>query len=354
LIITLDENFSAQRSEASLASAGNLTIPVRFTPQEVLPERRGVVVVVVIDQWADTRSQRRSPPAGPDVPPPEVGRAGGATRRLDPGPGPGVTSLPPGAPHGPARGLGVRAPRRPCSPPRSGAARRLTASARRARCFPTRPRPRDCGREPRESRKDDDGILLPDGARRTRRISSRGHLMVAQTASLPDVDALRQRQPCPSAARHENFGTELPSPMTTQDRVRLVRASPATEYAVEKQVRGRRAARRRTGSSNFGADVRANRFLTRADCYARQSTIIRARETNRGSKRTRSHARRQTRGAADPDAQGSRGQPRRCYWDHRHRGDCRVYAARSATSPRPPPRSSIASWAMPDGCFDSC
>jgi hypothetical protein len=65
------------------------------------------------------------------------------------------------------------------------------------------------------------------------------------------------------------------SPMTTKDRVRLVRAlACATEFTVENTCEGGVPPPDKTGQLTLGSDVRASRFRTREDCYA-ASTIAR-------------------------------------------------------------------------------
>jgi hypothetical protein len=65
------------------------------------------------------------------------------------------------------------------------------------------------------------------------------------------------------------------SPMTTTDRVRLVRAlACATEFSVENGCDGGVPPADTAGQLHLGAEVSADRFRTRADCYA-ASTIAR-------------------------------------------------------------------------------
>lgn len=65
------------------------------------------------------------------------------------------------------------------------------------------------------------------------------------------------------------------SPMTTKDRVRLVRAlACATEFTVENTCEGGVQLPDKAGPLTLGADVRGDRFRTREDCYA-ASTIAR-------------------------------------------------------------------------------
>lgn len=65
------------------------------------------------------------------------------------------------------------------------------------------------------------------------------------------------------------------SPMTTQDRVRLVRAlACATHYTVENACEGGVPLADEMGRLKLGSEVRGNRFSTRADCYA-ASTLAR-------------------------------------------------------------------------------
>ncbi len=65
------------------------------------------------------------------------------------------------------------------------------------------------------------------------------------------------------------------SPMTTQDRVRLVRAlACATEYTVENTCDGGVPPAGEMGQLKLGSEVRGDRFRTRADCYA-ASTLAR-------------------------------------------------------------------------------
>ena len=102
--------------------------------------------------------------------------------------------------------------------------------------------------------------------------------MAAQTASLPTWTHSDSDGPAEMARALDvkSFRTKPDgSPMTTQDRVRLVRAlACATEYTVENGCEGGVPPVGETGQLKLGADVRANRFLTRADCYA-ASTIAR-------------------------------------------------------------------------------
>jgi hypothetical protein len=65
------------------------------------------------------------------------------------------------------------------------------------------------------------------------------------------------------------------SPMTTQDRVRLVRAlACATGFTVENTCEGGVPPAGEMGDLKLGSDVRGDRFRTRADCYA-ASTLAR-------------------------------------------------------------------------------
>ena len=65
------------------------------------------------------------------------------------------------------------------------------------------------------------------------------------------------------------------SPMTTQDRVRLVRAlACATEYTVENACMAGVPPAGEMGQLKLGSEVRGDRFSTRADCYA-ASTLAR-------------------------------------------------------------------------------
>lgn len=65
------------------------------------------------------------------------------------------------------------------------------------------------------------------------------------------------------------------SPMTTQDRVRLVRAlACATEYTVENTCDGGVPPAGEMGQLKLGSEVRGDRFSMRADCYA-ASTLAR-------------------------------------------------------------------------------
>ena len=65
------------------------------------------------------------------------------------------------------------------------------------------------------------------------------------------------------------------SPMTTQDRVRLVRAlACATQYTVEDMCDGGVPPAGEMGQLKLGSEVRGDRFRTRADCYA-ASTLAR-------------------------------------------------------------------------------
>ena len=65
------------------------------------------------------------------------------------------------------------------------------------------------------------------------------------------------------------------SPMTTQDRVRLVRAlACATQYTVEDACDGGVPPAGEMGQLKLGSEVRGDRFRTRAECYA-ASTLAR-------------------------------------------------------------------------------
>jgi hypothetical protein len=65
------------------------------------------------------------------------------------------------------------------------------------------------------------------------------------------------------------------SPMTTQDRIRLVRAlACATQYTVEDACDGGVPPAGEMGQLKLGSEVRGDRFRTRADCYA-ASTLAR-------------------------------------------------------------------------------
>ena len=101
--------------------------------------------------------------------------------------------------------------------------------------------------------------------------------MSAQTATLPtwthsDSDGGAEMA---RALDVKSFRTKPDgSAMTTLDRVRLVRAlACATAYAVDSTCDGAPAAGE-AGQLKLGSDVRADRFRTRADCYA-ASTIAR-------------------------------------------------------------------------------
>jgi hypothetical protein len=102
--------------------------------------------------------------------------------------------------------------------------------------------------------------------------------MTAQTATRPtwthsDSDGAAEMA---RALDVKSFRTKPDgSPMTTQDRVRLVRAlACATEYTVENGCEGGVPPAGETGQLKLSADVRGNRFRTRADCFA-ASTIAR-------------------------------------------------------------------------------